>query len=107
MVIHPDDAAERGIGDGASVRIGNERGSFTCRAVVSDDARAGVPVAPMGWWNRDYADGRSPQATTPQRLTTLREAPTFNDNRVEIARTLESPASDSIPATETSGRHFH
>ena len=41
--------------------------SFTCRAVVSDDARAGVPVAPMGWWNRDYAGGRSPQATTPQR----------------------------------------
>ena len=62
----------------------NDRGSFTCRAVVSDDARAGVPVAPMGWWNRDYAGGRSPQATTPQRLTTLRDAPTFNDNRVEI-----------------------
>ena len=41
-------------------------------------------VAPMGWWNRDYAGGRSPQATTPQRLTTLRDAPTFNDNRVEI-----------------------
>jgi hypothetical protein len=40
----------------------------------------------MGWWNRDYAGGRSPQATTPQRLTTLREAPTFNDNRVEIER---------------------
>ncbi len=46
----------------------------------------GVPVAPMGWWNRDYAGGHSPQATTPQRLTTLRDAPTFNDNRVEIAR---------------------
>jgi anaerobic selenocysteine-containing dehydrogenase len=84
VVIHPDDAAQRGIVDGAAVRVGNERGSFTCRAVVSDDARAGVPVAPMGWWNRDYAGGRSPQATTPQRLTTLREAPTFNDNRVEI-----------------------
>jgi anaerobic selenocysteine-containing dehydrogenase len=86
VVIHPDDAAARGIVDGAQVRVGNERGRFTCRAVVSDDARAGVPVAPMGWWNRDYAGGRSPQATTPQRLTTLREAPTFNDNRVEIER---------------------
>ena len=67
------------------VRVHNDRGSFTCRAIVSDDARAGVPVAPMGWWNRDYDGGRSPQATTPQRLTTLRDAPTFNDNRVEIA----------------------
>ncbi|MDX6540638.1 MAG: hypothetical protein QOI71_2248 [Gaiellales bacterium] len=84
VIIHPDDAAPRSIGEGAEVRVHNDRGSFVCRAKVSDDARAGVPVAPMGWWNRDYAGGRSPQATTPQRLTTLRDAPTFNDNRVEI-----------------------
>jgi anaerobic selenocysteine-containing dehydrogenase len=87
VVIHPDDAESRGIADGATVRVHNDRGSFACRAIVSDDARAGVAVAPMGWWNRDYAGGRSPQATTPQRLTTLRDAPTFNDNRVEISRT--------------------
>jgi hypothetical protein len=80
------------------------RGSFTCRAIVSDDARAGVPVAPMGWWNRDYAGGHSPQATTPQRLTTLRDAPTFNDNRVEISRILETPASDSICTTDIRSR---
>ncbi len=84
VVIHPEDASARGIADGATVRVRNDRGAFTCRAVVSDDARAGVAVAPMGWWNRDYAGGRSPQATTPQRLTTMRDAPTFNDNRVEI-----------------------
>ena len=43
VVIHPDDAAPRGIADGATVRVHNDRGSFTCRAIVSDDARAGVP----------------------------------------------------------------
>ena len=86
VVIHPDDAAARAIDEGAEVRVHNDRGSFVCRARVSDDARAGVPVAPMGWWNADYAGGRSPQATTPQRLTLLRDAPTFNDNRVEIER---------------------
>ena len=47
-------------------------------------ARPGVVVAPMGWWNADYAEGRSSQATTPQRLTALGAAPTFNDNRVEV-----------------------
>ena len=101
VVIHPDDAAARGIADGMAVRVHNDRGGFTCRASVSDDARIGVPVAPMGWWNRDYDGGRSPQATTPQRLTTLRDAPTFNDNRVEISRA----ASGSIPRSERSGRH--
>jgi anaerobic selenocysteine-containing dehydrogenase len=84
LVVNPDDAAGRGIGDGASVRVFNERGSFRCRAKVSDDTRAGVVVAPMGWWNADYPDGRGAQVTTSQRLTVLGEAPTFNDNRVEV-----------------------
>jgi hypothetical protein len=38
----------------------------------------------MGWWSGDYADGATSQATTSQRLTTLGEAPIFNDNRVEV-----------------------
>ena len=41
VVIHPDDAAPRGIAEGATVRVHNDRGSFVCRAKVSDDARAG------------------------------------------------------------------
>ena len=70
------------------VRVFNARGSFACRARVSDDAPAGVLVAPMGWWNRDYAGGRSAQATTSQALTEAGRAPIFNDNRVELERRL-------------------
>ena len=43
VVIHPVDAEARGIADGATVRVHNDRGSFECRAIVSDDAREGVP----------------------------------------------------------------
>jgi anaerobic selenocysteine-containing dehydrogenase len=84
VIVSPEDARSRRIEDGAAVRIWNDRGAFTCAARVSDDARPGVLVAPMGWWNRDYERGRSAQATTSQRLTELGNAPTFNDNRVEI-----------------------
>jgi anaerobic selenocysteine-containing dehydrogenase len=84
VVLHPADANRRGVSDGGRVRVFNERGSFSCAARVSDDARLGVLVAPMGWWNADYADGRSGQATTSQALTELGHAPTFNDNRVEV-----------------------
>jgi anaerobic selenocysteine-containing dehydrogenase len=84
VVVSPDDAWPRGIEDGVRVRVWNDRGGFTCPARVSDDARPGVLVAPMGWWNGDYEGGRSAQATTSQRLTELGNAPTFNDNRVEI-----------------------
>jgi anaerobic selenocysteine-containing dehydrogenase len=84
VVLSPSDAASRGVEDGEQVRVFNDRGSFLCAARVSDDARPGVVVAPMGWWNSDYAEGRSAQATTSQTLTELGHAPTFNDNRVEV-----------------------
>ncbi len=84
VVVNPADAEGRSIADGATVRVFNERGSFECAAQVSDDAREGVVVAPMGWWSGDYAHGRSGQVTTSQRLTELGAAPTFNDNRVEL-----------------------
>jgi anaerobic selenocysteine-containing dehydrogenase len=85
VVVSPADAAERGVEDGAPVRIWNDRGGFACTARVSDDARPGVLVAPMGWWNGDYEGGKSAQATTSQLLTEVGNAPTFNDNRVELA----------------------
>ena len=69
VVVSPEDAAARGIEDGVAVRVFNDRGSFSCAARVSDDARPGVLVAPMGWWNDDYPDRRSGQATTSQLLT--------------------------------------
>jgi len=84
VVLHPDDAGPRGVSDGVLVKVFNERGWFTCAARVSDDARPGVLVAPMGWWNDDYPERRSGQATTSQLLTEIGNAPTFNDNRVEL-----------------------
>jgi hypothetical protein len=38
----------------------------------------------MGWWSGDYEGGVGAQATTPQLLTESGQAPTFNDNRVEL-----------------------
>ena len=84
VVLSPSDATPRGVVDGGQVRVFNDRGSFSCGVRVSDDARPGVVVAPMGWWNSDYPERRSAQATTSQALTELGNAPTFNDNRVEV-----------------------
>ena len=83
VVVHPDDAAAREIEDGTRIRVWNDRGAFEARARVSDDTRHGVLIAPMGWWNRDYPRRLTPQATTSQQLTTLGQAPIFNDNRVD------------------------
>jgi anaerobic selenocysteine-containing dehydrogenase len=82
VVVHPDDAAPRGLLTRA--RVYNERGSFVADVQISDETRPGVVVAPMGWWSSAYEGGVGAQATTPQLLTEAGEAPTFNDNRVEV-----------------------
>jgi len=86
VVVHPNDAADRGITDGDLVRVFNDRGECRLPARVSDDAPTGVVVAPTSWWMHDHAGHVGAQVTTSQRLTVLGRAPTFNDNRVEVAR---------------------
>ncbi len=48
--ISPDDAASRGIMDGSTVRIFNNRGACLATAAVSDDVPAGVVQLPTGAW---------------------------------------------------------
>ncbi len=94
LVIHPADAQQRGIADGDWARGYNDRGEFRLRARVSDEARPGVVVAPMGWWSHDWPGGIAPQSTTSQRITALGSAPTFNDNRIEVERAEPPQAID-------------
>ena len=48
--IHPDDARARGIADGDTVRLFNDRGQCLAGARVSDTVRPGVVVLPTGAW---------------------------------------------------------
>ncbi len=83
-VIHPDDAAPRGITTGAQVEIRNDRGAFTVTARVEDSIRRGVVWAPSIWWLKYAADGQNANATTSQRETDLGGGATFYDNQVEV-----------------------
>ncbi|MGO4391976.1 molybdopterin guanine dinucleotide-containing S/N-oxide reductase [Variovorax sp. M-6] len=52
VVIHPDDAARRGIADGALVRLFNARGACLAGARVSDAVMPGVVrMATGAWWD--------------------------------------------------------
>jgi anaerobic dimethyl sulfoxide reductase subunit A len=55
--INPDDAAERGIADGQTVRVFNDRGATRLPAVVTPAMRQGViSITEGSWWQPD-ADG--------------------------------------------------
>ncbi|MBA3504419.1 MAG: molybdopterin oxidoreductase family protein [Betaproteobacteria bacterium] len=84
--LNPADAAPRGIREGDSVRIFNDRGAFTATARITDRARAGVAVAPSIWWQKLAPDGCNANAVTSQALTDLGRAATFYDCLVEVAR---------------------
>ncbi len=82
--IHPADAAARSIGDGDTVRIFNDRGSFTARARVSERTREGVVVALSVWWRKLTADGRNANEVTSQALTDIGAGATFYDCLVDV-----------------------
>ena len=57
MLIHPDDAAERGVADGDTVVLGNKRGQVRLHAKFFDGVCRGVLIAESIWPNSAYADG--------------------------------------------------
>jgi len=84
--IHPDDAAARQIAHGDMVRIFNDRGSFTCKARVTDKARKGLVVGLSVWWKKLAKDGKNANEVTSQQLTDMGRAPTFYDTLVQVER---------------------
>ena len=90
LEIHADDAAARGIVDGAMVRVFNQRGEHRCRAEVSRRARPGVVHGLGIWWRKLGFDGTNVNQLTSQRLTDLGRGPTFYDCLVEVQPAVES-----------------
>ena len=84
LEIHPDDALARGIGDGAVVRVFNDRGSYRCHAAVSLRARPGVVNGLGIWWRKLGLDGTNVNQLTSQALTDMGRAPTFHDCLVQV-----------------------
>jgi anaerobic selenocysteine-containing dehydrogenase len=85
VTIHPDDAEARGIVEGQTVRVFNDRGSFLARARVSDAARPGLVVGLSIWWPKMCPGGRNANAVTGQELADMGGGATFYDALVEVA----------------------
>ncbi|MCZ6862878.1 MAG: molybdopterin oxidoreductase family protein [Alphaproteobacteria bacterium] len=90
VMISPDDAKARGIADGDAVRVFNDRGAFEAVARVSDDARPGVVVAPVGYWAKDSRNGRTVNAINPPAFADYGNAPTFSDTLVEVTSAAQA-----------------
>jgi biotin/methionine sulfoxide reductase len=95
ILIHPDDAAARGIAEGDVVRVFNERGACLAGAVVSDRIRRQVVQLATGAWYDPAEPGRigtldvhgNPNVLTSDRPSSkLAQGPTAHTALVEIER---------------------
>ena len=86
VMIHPDDAAAQGIGDGDEVVLGNGRGEVRLHAKVFDGVRRGVLIAESIWPNSAYADGKGINTLTGADAVAPFGGAAFHDNKVWIRR---------------------
>lgn len=73
----------RGIADGDSIEVFNERGKIPLRANVSATVPAGVTASRLGWNKLTY-DGQGINVLTSETLTDLEGGPAFYSALVEV-----------------------
>lgn len=77
------DASSRGIRDGDSVRVFNQRGSVTLTARVDGAVQPGVVAARLNWAKLS-GDGSSINVLTSERLTDIGRGATFYSTLVQV-----------------------
>lgn len=85
LLMHPDDAAARGLEDNDGVRVFNELGEVHCTLNVLPTIRPGTVSLPKGLWRRSTRNGVTGTALVPDTLTDVGAGACFNDARVQVA----------------------
>jgi anaerobic selenocysteine-containing dehydrogenase len=84
LEMHPTDAAARGLMEGQTVRVFNDRGSYHCVLRLNGRAREGVVNGLGIWWRKLGLNGTNVNELTSQKLTDLGGGPVFYDCLVEV-----------------------
>jgi anaerobic selenocysteine-containing dehydrogenase len=82
-VLHPDDAAARGLRDGERVRLVNDLGEVRLQLRVSDEVGPGVVFVP-GQRPSGEADGTTINMLCSTRYADLGEGATYQSTRVDV-----------------------
>ncbi len=85
LIMHPEDAAARGLADDDLVRVFNELGEVHCILDIDAGIRPGTVSLPKGLWRRSTRNKSTGTALVPDTLTDLGGGACFNDARVQVA----------------------
>ncbi len=81
LQMHPDDAYARGIREGDTVRVFNDRGSLELEVQFDLGLRAGCVCVTNGWW---ITEGGTVNFCSSGRETDIGYGAAFHDNLVEV-----------------------
>jgi anaerobic selenocysteine-containing dehydrogenase len=85
LMMHPHDAAARGLAQGGEVRVWNERGDVVLPLDVTDDVPCGVVASEKGVWLATSRTGQTISALVSADMRAdIAEGACFNDTRVEV-----------------------
>ncbi|APE34575.1 oxidoreductase [Nocardia mangyaensis] len=79
VLMHPDDAATRGLIDGDRAAVGSVTGSIVVPVEISDDIRPGVVAIPHGWGHAEPGVGWTVAAAQPGVNVNLLHDPALTD----------------------------
>ncbi len=82
VMIHPADAEMRGIAEGMTVRVFNDRGAFEGDARITKDVNPGIIVATLGYW-RQLNNG-TVNCISSAEFGDMGHSTTFSDNLVQV-----------------------
>jgi anaerobic selenocysteine-containing dehydrogenase len=86
VIIHPDDAAAKGIADGDVVKLKNTRGEVFIHARLFDGVRRGVLIAESIWPNAAHIGGCGINTLTGADQVAPYGGAAFHDNRVALEK---------------------
>ncbi len=89
ILIHPEDAATRGVEEKMRVRVFNGRGECCLYAHLTEDTAPGVTVIEGLYWPRFMPNNRGVNQLTSQSLTDMGQSCAFHCNLVEVEPSLE------------------
>jgi anaerobic selenocysteine-containing dehydrogenase len=84
VILHPDEAARRGIADGATVRLFNERGAVGLVLRVSDEVLPGVALVPGQRPDNEALEGTI-NLLCSDRYTDIGEGATYQSTFLDVA----------------------
>jgi anaerobic selenocysteine-containing dehydrogenase len=84
VMIHPEDVATLGIGEGDWVRMGNQRGEVRLRARLFAGVKRGVVISESVWPNHAFPDGKGINTLTGADAVAPYGGAAFHDNKVWI-----------------------